>query len=128
MNADGNEIAIIGLAGRFPGAACVEEFWRNLRDGVESITTFSPEEVEPSVLNPLEVSDAAYVRAGAVLPGADLFDAPFFGMSARDAEITDPQHRLMLECAWEALESAGYDSARYAGRVGVFCACGNMGT
>ncbi|MCY2926551.1 MAG: type I polyketide synthase [Planctomycetota bacterium] len=127
MKADGNEIAIIGLAGRFPGAACVEEFWRNLRDGVESITTFSPEEVEPSVLNPLEVSDAAYVRAGAVLPGADLFDAPFFGMSARDAEITDPQHRLMLECAWEALESAGYDSARYAGRVGVFCACGSNG-
>jgi acyl transferase domain-containing protein len=124
VNVGSVEIAIIGLAGRFPGAACVEEFWRNLRDGVESITTFTADEVEASVLNPLEVREAAYVRAGAVLPGADLFDAPFFGMSARDAEITDPQHRLMLECAWEAMESAGYDATRYAGRVGVFCACG----
>ncbi|KPL00355.1 MAG: hypothetical protein AMK75_05635, partial [Planctomycetes bacterium SM23_65] len=116
----GREIAVIGMAGRFPGANSIEAFWENLRNGVESITQFSDSEVRCSILNPGESEDPDYVRAGGVLDGVELFDASFFGLSAREAEVTDPQHRLFLECAWEALESAGHDPGQHDGPVGVF--------
>lgn len=112
-------IAIIGMAGRFPGAQTVGAFWQNLLDGVESITRFDPAELEDSF-------DAAtralpnFVPARPVLAGVDLFDAPFFGMLPREAALTDPQQRLLLECAWEALEDAGYDPAVAGQCIGVF--------
>src|SRR5262249_3944049 len=73
---------------------------------------------------PHVLRDPAYVRANGVLDGVDLFDAAFFGFSPREAELTDPQHRVFLECAWEALENAGYDPGRYRGRIAVYAAAG----
>ncbi|HYY98620.1 MAG TPA: type I polyketide synthase, partial [Pyrinomonadaceae bacterium] len=114
------DIAVVGMAGRFPGAPGVEELWRNLRDGVESVSFFSDEELLRRGVEPSLVGDPDYVRAGAVVEGAELFDAPFFNFTPREAEMMDPQHRLFLEHAWQALEAAGYDAEKYAGRVGVF--------
>jgi acyl transferase domain-containing protein len=116
----GFEIAVIGLAGRFPGARSVEEFWQNLRDGVESISFFTAEELAAEGVDPAILKDPRYVNAGGVLADAELFDASFFGITPREAEIMDPQHRFFLECAWEALEDAGYDPERFGGPVGVF--------
>ena len=114
------DIAIIGLACRFPGADGPESFWRNLRNGVESVSFFSDEELRAAGIPP-EVSAALnYVPAHAVIEGIDLFDAGFFGYSPREAEVMDPQQRLFLECAWEALERAGYDPSRYRGIAGVY--------
>ena len=117
------EIAIIGMAGRFPGARSVDQFWQNLRDGVESISFFSDEELEAAGVERSALSDPNYVKAGAVLDDLELFDASFFGFNPREAEIMDPQHRFFLECAWEALEAAGYDSETYPGRIGVYAGC-----
>ncbi|MEM8718416.1 MAG: type I polyketide synthase [Cyanobacteria bacterium P01_G01_bin.39] len=113
-------IAIIGMDGRFPGANNVAEFWHNLRNGVESITFFSDEELIAAGVPSETVADPNYVKAGAILSDVDLFDADFFGISPREAQATDPQHRLLLECAWGALESAGQDSENYDGRIGVY--------
>jgi acyl transferase domain-containing protein/acyl carrier protein len=113
-------IAIIGMAGRFPGAKNVEEFWRNLRDGVESISCFTDEELIAAGIDSAVLRESNYVKAGAILEDIELFDAAFFDFNPREAEVTDPQHRLFLECAWEALESAGYDSQRCESRIGVY--------
>ncbi|HEU5382931.1 MAG TPA: SDR family NAD(P)-dependent oxidoreductase, partial [Ktedonobacteraceae bacterium] len=113
-------IAIVGMALRFPGAATVEQFWENLRDGKESITFFSDEELLAAGVDPQTLRDPDYVKARPVLDGIDQFDANFFGYSPREAELTDPQHRIFLECAWEAMESAGYDTRSYDGLIGVF--------
>ncbi|MBD2677472.1 MULTISPECIES: type I polyketide synthase [Nostoc] len=117
---NGSEIAIIGLAGRFPGAKNLEEFWHNLQNGVESISFFSDEELLAAGVDPALITNPNYVKANAVLEDAELFDAAFFGFNPRDAEMTDPQHRIFLECAWEALENAGYNSETYNGSIGVF--------
>jgi phthiocerol/phenolphthiocerol synthesis type-I polyketide synthase E len=116
--------AVVGMAGRFPGAADLDEFWRNLRDGVESITFWSREELAAAGVDPALLADPRYVPAAGALAGADRFDAAFFGFSPREAEILDPQHRLFLEHAWTALEHAGYDSESYRGSIGIF---GGMG-
>ncbi|HLL45451.1 MAG TPA: polyketide synthase, partial [Longimicrobiaceae bacterium] len=116
----GQEVAIVGMSGRFPGAGSVEEFWRNLRGGVDCITRFSEEELLAAGVRSDLVKHPDYVRAGGVLRDVELFDAAFFGLSPRDAVYLNPTQRLFLECAWEALEQAGYDPAAYAGRVGVF--------
>lgn len=114
-------IAIIGMAGRFPGAKNVDEFWLNLCDGVESISSFSDEELRAAaVVEESWLNESNYVKAGFVLDDIEMFDASFFGMLAKEAELTDPQHRLFLECAWEALENAGYDPEQYAGLAGVY--------
>jgi len=115
-----DEIAVIGLACRLPGANNPDEFWQNLCDGVESITFLSEQELRASGVALATLSDPHYVKAAAILEGIDLFDAAFFGFTPREAEIMDPQHRVFLECAWEALESAGYATDTYAGRVGVY--------
>ncbi|MBE9571659.1 MAG: SDR family NAD(P)-dependent oxidoreductase [Proteobacteria bacterium] len=113
-------IAIIGLSCRFPGARNKEEFWQNLKNGVEAITQFSDEELITSGISPEDFNDPAYVRTGHIIEDVDKFDASFFGYSPKEAEITDPQHRLFLECAWEALEDAGYAPRSYEGVIGVY--------
>src|SRR5689334_4225865 len=120
----GLEIAIIGMAGRFPGANDIGQFWSNLRDGVEAVTFFTDEELLAAGVEANVLSDPSYVKARGVLEGADLFDASFFGYSPREAEIMDPQQRVFLECAWQALETAGYDSAAYRKPVGVYAGVG----
>jgi non-ribosomal peptide synthase protein (TIGR01720 family) len=113
-------IAVIGMSGRFPGARNVDEFWQNLREGVESISFFTAEELLAAGVPPDELNAPNYVRARGYLEGAEEFDAAFFGIGPREAEIMDPQQRLFLECAWEAFERAGYDPEAYEGRVGVY--------
>ncbi len=117
---DSDEIAIIGITGRFPGAKNVDEFWEKLRDGVELISHFTDEELLAAGVDPTLLNDPNYVKAGSILEGIDLFDAAFFGFTPREAEITDPQHRLFLESAWEALENAGYNSESYNGKIGLY--------
>ncbi|MDF0552097.1 beta-ketoacyl synthase N-terminal-like domain-containing protein [Kamptonema sp. UHCC 0994] len=121
-------IAIVGMAGRFPGAKNVDEFWQNLRDGVESISFFSEEELKSSGIDESVLHNPRYVKARAVLADIELFDAAFFGFNPREAEITDPQHRFFLESAWEALESAGYNSETYEGSIGVYAGAGSFNT
>ena len=115
-----NDIAIIGMAGRFPGAKDVREFWENLKNGVESIVTFTAEELQASGVDPDAISSTDYIKAGAPLDQAEYFDAAFFGFQPKEAELMDPQHRVFLECAWSALEDAGYDSENYEGLIGVY--------
>jgi acyl transferase domain-containing protein len=117
-------IAVISMAGRFPGAENVEEFWRNLRDGVESVSYVTDEELRAGGFDPALARHKRFVRAAAVLQGADMFDAGFFGINPREAQVMDPQHRLFLECAWEALESAGYDPETYKGLIGMYAGQG----
>src|SRR5437667_7079058 len=102
-------IAIIGMSGRFPKAKNLDEYWRNVRDGVECISFFSERDLASAGADPDGLSDPNFVNAGGVLEGIDLFDASFFGFSARDAEVMDPQQRIFLECAWQSLEDAGYN-------------------
>ncbi len=122
---DNDEIAIIGINGRFPGANNVNIFWDNLRDGVESISHFTDEELLATGIEPTLLNDPNYVKASSIVEGIELFDAAFFGFTPREAEITDPQHRIFLESAWEALESAGYDSESYKGKIGVYAGVTN---
>jgi len=115
-------IAIIGLAGRFPGARNATEFWTNLRNGVESISHFRTEELEVRDAARL-AQDPSYVKARSILTDVDLFDAEFFGFYPQEAKFIDPQHRVFLECCWEAIEDAGYDPASDPGVTGVFAGC-----
>jgi acyl transferase domain-containing protein len=117
---DGTEVALVGMAGRFPGARDVDELWRNLRDGVDSARSLSEEELAALGVPAALRADPAYVPVTAQMPGVDRFDAPFFGFDRREAEILDPQQRVLLELAWEALESAGYDPAAEGPAIGVF--------
>ncbi len=114
------EVAVVGMAGRFPGAANLAELWENLRDGVDAISFFSDAELAASGVDPTLLAHPRYVRARGVLAGEDLFDAPLFGFTPREAAITDPQQRIFLECSYEALEEAGIDSSTYPGRIGVY--------
>ena len=118
--ADANAVAIVGMAGRFPGAKNLDEFWRNLRDGVESLTTFTEEELQQAGIPPATYKHPHHVNAGTILEDPDLFDAAFFGYSPREAEVIDPQQRMFLECSWQAMEDAGYTSETYDGLVGVY--------
>ncbi|GAA1454889.1 type I polyketide synthase [Nocardiopsis tropica] len=113
-------VAIVGMAGRFPGAADLSAFWSNLREGVESIGRLSEEELEAAGVDPAVFGRSDYVRAAPRFEGIGEFDAEFFGYTAREAQVMDPQHRLFLETSWQALEDAGYDAARHDGRIGVF--------
>ncbi len=113
-------IAVIGLSGRFPGAGNIDQFWRNLRDGVEAISIYTDDELESQGVPPKVFNDPNYVKAEFFLEDVDMFDASFFGFSPREAEIIDPQHRIFLESAWEALESSGYDPETFGGLIGVY--------
>jgi acyl transferase domain-containing protein/thioesterase domain-containing protein len=112
------------MAGRFPGARNVTELWRNLRDGIESISFLSNEQLRSAGVSANELASPDYVKAAAVLEGVDLFDAEFFGFSPKDASIADPQHRHFLESSWEALENAGWSPDQFVGRIGVFAGSG----
>lgn len=114
------EIAIVGMAGRFPGAENLDQFWQNLRNGRDGITHFSDEELLARGVTPEELAHPDYVKSGCVLEGIDQFAAGFFGYSAKQAESMDPQQRIFLELAWEALEDAGCDPETFIGSIGVF--------
>ncbi|GAB3988773.1 type I polyketide synthase [Actinoallomurus acanthiterrae] len=117
-------IAIVGLAGRFPGARNVEEFWDNLHDGREGLRTMSDEELLAAGVSPESVRDSRYVKVNGDAPDMDMFDAEFFGMTPREALLCDPQLRMFLECAHSALENAGHDPTAVRD-VGVFAATGH---
>jgi len=123
-------IAIVGIAARFPGmppGGNADDLWRNLRDGIESIARFTEEELAAAGVDPALLADPRYVRAKGALDGADLFDAPFFGFTPREAEAMDPQQRVFLECAWEALEDAACNPDHPSGhsrRIGVWAGAG----
>lgn len=119
-NFPAHAVAIVGLAGRFPGAADLDAFWRNLREGVESLDTFSDTDLDAAGVPDAQRSHPHYVRRGTVLENAEWFDAGFFGLSPREAQILDPQQRIFLECAWEALEHAGHAPGATDAAVGVY--------
>jgi amino acid adenylation domain-containing protein len=122
-NHSGSEIAIIGMAGRWPGARTPWELWCHVRDGIDCISQLSADELE--VAGAAELAKRSdYVKARSVVDGVDLFDANFFGILPKEAELIDPQHRHFLECCWEALEDAGYDPLAYPGAIGVVAGCG----
>jgi len=114
------QIAIIGMAGRFPGADNISEFWDLLNKGESGIRTLSDEELLAAGVPETTFKDPNYVRAYASFTDPTAFDAQFFGYAPREAELIDPQHRVFLECAWSALEDAGYDSQQYDGTIGVY--------
>src|SRR5215213_2955956 len=115
-----NDIAIVGLACRFPQAKTPAEFWRNLVAGSTAISYFTDEELRAAGLANEVLDDSRYVKAKGMVDDIELFDAAFFGITPKDAELMDPQQRLFLECAWTALEDAGYDSEQHAGAIGLF--------
>ena len=117
---EGQRIAILSYSGRFPGAGEVEQYWENLRAGRESVTFFSDEELRRAGVGQELLEDPSYVKAHRIVTNCDQFDAGFFGFTPKEAEVSDPQHRLFLECCWEALESAGYEPQAFPGRIGVF--------
>ncbi len=120
-----SDIAIIGMAGRFPGAKNLQEFWNNLCEGKESIRFFSKEELKATGIPENVLNDPNYIRACGFLENADMFDAEFFRIAHREAEITDPQQRLLLECAWTALEDASYGVNKSCPKsVGVYVGMG----
>ena len=115
------DIAIIGMSCRVPGSATPEAFWDNLRDGIESVSFFEDEELLASGIDPTLINQPDYVKAGAVLSNIEGFDAFFFDFNGREAEMLDPQHRIFLECAWEALERAGYNTrAMHDNAIGLY--------
>lgn len=115
----GSDVAVIGMAGRFPAARDVARFWENLKNGVEGISFFADDEMEVEV-SPEDLRNPSFVRAKGVLEDIELFDASFFQITAREAQWMDPQQRLFLECAWNALEDAGYDVSTYKEPIAVY--------
>ncbi|MFI6130722.1 type I polyketide synthase [Micromonospora sp. NPDC051141] len=124
MSAGRGPVAVVGVAGRFPGVASLDELWDALVEGRELLTRFTPEQLAAAGVPASERDDEDYVPVRGVLDGIEDFDAAFFGLPPREAMITDPQHRLLLECAWEALEYAGHPPGREPGRIGVFVGTG----
>lgn len=128
MKADSNEsvidgIAIIGMAGRFPQSDTIDQFWKNLIDGKDCISTLSIDDARAAGVPDSIINLPNYIRRGGRVKNPDLFDATFFGFSPKDAQLLDPQHRLFLQCGWEAIESAGYNLNNLNCQVGVFGGC-----
>lgn len=119
-----SDVAVVGMACRFPGAPTAEKFWQNLQEGRETTTFFSDEELLAGGADPDLLRDPRYVKAGQILPDVDRFDADLFKLTSDEAEILDPQQKQFLECALEALESAGYDQETYPGSIGVYAGVG----
>ena len=127
MSFKDDDIAVIGMSGRFPGANSVAEFWENLCAKKDGIRTLSDEALRAAGVAERDIVDRAYVKASATLDDIEMFDAGFFKVSPLEAEILDPQVRLLLQCAWETLEDAGY-AKRQAQRIGVFAGAGGVTT
>ena len=115
-----NAIAIVEMTGRFPGANGVDELWQNLLAGTESIRALTDAEMLAAGVDPALLNRPNYVRRRGTLEGVGRFDASFFGFTAREAELRDPQQRVFLECSSELLELAGYNPDSYRGRIGVY--------
>jgi FkbH-like protein len=114
-------IAVVGMACRYPGARNLDEFWKNLVEGKETIKHFTDEELEKNERNYSNLKENPnYVKARGILDDIDKFDAAFFDMTSREAALMDPQHRVWLECTWDALENAGCDPSGFLGAIGVF--------
>ncbi len=122
--ANANDIAVVGMATRVPRARDIEQFWANLRDGVECISDFDDDALADEGVPAVRLRNPNYVKRGGVLDDMEYFDAEFFGFSPKEAAIMDPQHRHFLECAWEALENAGHPPEKFSGPIGVFAGCG----
>lgn len=122
-----NAIAVIGMAGRFPGAESVSEFWDNLREGRESIVTLSEDDLRAEGVSEKAIGNHSYVRRSGLMKGIDEFDAEFFGFTPQSARTMDPQHRLFLQESYHALEDAGYTPPDIEGSVGVFAASTTSG-
>ncbi|WP_282124677.1 polyketide synthase [Algibacter mikhailovii] len=118
-----SDVAVIGMSGRFPGAKSIDELWEVLKNGVETISFFTPEELDDTIPESLR-NDPLYVRARGILPSANTFDAKFFGLNPILAKAMDPQQRIFLEIAWEALEQSGHLPKNYKGRIGVYAGTG----
>ncbi|MDK8182712.1 type I polyketide synthase [Paenibacillus sp. UMB4589-SE434] len=123
-NSTENTVAIIGMSGRFPGANHIDEYWSNLKSGKETITLLTEECLRQAGVNEETLLHPRYVKAAPLMKDIDKFDYPFFGMNKREAELLDPQHRMLLMCAWEALEDAGCVADTYEGLISVFAGCG----
>ncbi len=121
---DDNDIAIIGMAIRVPGASTPEEYWHNLSNGKESLRVYTDEELTARGVSAATLADPSYVKSGMPLQDMDQFDPEFFGFSPKEAAILDPQHRQFYEVAWEALERAGHPPKLFDGNIGVFAGCG----
>jgi acyl transferase domain-containing protein len=124
MSDNANDIAIVGVSLRVPGAKNAREYWKNLLGGVESIRTLTHEELIAAGENPEQMSKPGYVPRAGLLDGMEMFDGEFFGFGPKESAILDPQHRHFLECSWEALEDAGHVPGSFDGRIGVFGGCG----
>ena len=119
--ATGNQdVAIIGMSCRFPGANNIEQFWHNLSQGVESISWFEDQEILNSGVDVELLNHPDYVKASPILEDVEGFDADFWGYSPKEAQLLDPQQRLFMECAWESLEDAGYDPFDYSGEISLY--------
>jgi len=119
-NYTGFEIAVVGMSCRLPGASNVDAFWENLKNGVESISRFSDDELKQYGITEEELSNPDYVNAKGIIENADFFDASFFGLTPTEANTLDPQIRILLQCAYHALEDAGYNFGAEKNNVGVF--------
>ncbi|EPR11938.1 hybrid non-ribosomal peptide synthetase/type I polyketide synthase [Ruminiclostridium papyrosolvens] len=119
------DVAVIGLSGRFPGAASVNEFWENIKNGIESITHFTDDELREEGIEEDLLKNPHYIKAKGIIGEPEYFDAAFFDYSPGDAKLLDPQIRIFHECVWEALESAGYDPYSYGGLIGLFAGASN---
>jgi acyl transferase domain-containing protein/thioesterase domain-containing protein/acyl carrier protein len=118
------DIAIVGMAGRFPGAPDIDELWRRVQAGEDCLTDLSEAELLAVGVSAETLASPDYVRRNGLLPDVEMFDPGFFGIGPRDAAIMDPQQRHFLECAWDALETSGHVPERFAGSIGVFAGCG----
>ncbi|UCH93464.1 MAG: amino acid adenylation domain-containing protein [Candidatus Aminicenantes bacterium] len=116
----GLEIAVIGMAGKFPGARHIEEFWENLKNGVESITFFTDDELKSEGVDDQLLENSNYIKARGIIEGVEYFDSSFFGFASVEAQIMDPQMRIFLQCVWHALEDAGYEPFCYDRRIGLY--------
>src|SRR6267154_1898856 len=117
---NGTEIAIIGMSGRFPGSDNIEQFWNNLKEGVESISFFSKEELISAGEDEFNLDNPLFVRASSYLKGKEYFDSTFFSYRPDEARFLDPQTRIFLECIWHAIEDAGYGAVNHEEKIGLF--------
>ncbi|WP_223837423.1 type I polyketide synthase [Bacillus swezeyi] len=120
----GAEIAVIGMAGKFPGAKNIDQFWNNILNGVESISFFSDEELKAEGADEALLNDPRFVKAKGIVDEVDLFDAGFFDYTPKEAALMDPQFRILHECVWTALEDAGCDPFSYKGQIGLYTGAG----